>query len=101
MPSENGPVHVEFSITRKVMASAIKAELGGFFGKCQKEISIHTSLAETVHPQPPTPVENNNTEGNSIADGMEKQKISRAIDKIFYWVQNRIRQNNFHILCEE
>ena len=31
MPTENGPVHVEFSIMRNVMESFIEAELGGLF----------------------------------------------------------------------
>ena len=30
-----------------------------------------------------------------------KKKRSRAIDTIFYWVRDRIQQNNFHILREE
>ena len=53
-----------------------------------------------VNPQPPTPVETDNTAENSIVSGMAK-KISRVIDMIFYWVRYRIRQNNFHILWEE
>ena len=45
MPPENGPVHVEFSIIRDVMASPTETELGGLFENCQKATSIKSSLA--------------------------------------------------------
>ena len=51
------------------------------------------------HPQPPPPVAMYNTSANSIINGTNKK--SRAIDMIFYWVRDRIRQNNFHIFWEE
>ena len=53
---------------------------------------------------PPTTthtVKTKNTAANSIVNGTAKQKISRAIDMIFYWVRDRIRQNHLHILREE
>ena len=53
------------------------------------------------HSQPPTPVAKYNTNTNSIVNGTAKQKISRSIDKRFYWVKDRIRQNHFHIFWEE
>ena len=49
MPPEDVPVHVEFSIMIIFIASAMEAELGGLFGKCQKETSMRTALAEMVH----------------------------------------------------
>ena len=41
MPQENGPVHLECSTTRNVMASASEVELGGFIEKIPKR-NIHT-----------------------------------------------------------
>ena len=38
------------------------------------------------------------TTHKKIASWTERQKQSRAIDMIFYWVRNIIRQNRFHIL---
>ena len=49
MPSPNGPVHVECSITRNVMESSTKAELGGLFENCQKATATRTDLAEMGH----------------------------------------------------
>ena len=82
------------------MESSTEAELGGLYENCQKLTSKRTALAEMGHQQPPTPVATYNTAENSIVNGTEKQKISRAIDMIFYWVRDRIRQNHFHIFWE-
>ena len=60
-----------------------------------------TALAEMGHQQPPTPVATYNTAENSIVNGTEKQKISRAIDMRFYWVRDIIQQKHSHILWEE
>ena len=51
--------------------------------------------------KPPTPTAKENTAANTIVNGTEKQKISRAINMIFYWVRYIIRQNHFQILRKE
>ena len=101
MPPENGPVHVECSIMRNVMASATEEELVGLFESCQKATSVSTSLAEMGHLQPPILVATYNIASNRIVNGMAKQNISSAIDMRFYWFRERIRQNYFHIFWEE
>ena len=74
IPLENGPVHVEFRIIRNVMASATEAEMGGLFENCQKATSMRMALAKMFHPQPPTPVETENTAENSVINGIERKK---------------------------
>ena len=101
MPSNNGPVHVQYSIMRNVMTSATEAALGRLFENFQKATSMRTALAEMDHQQPPTPVATYNKSANSIVNGTENQKISRAIDMTSYWVRDRIRQNHFRIFWEE
>ena len=49
------------------------------------------------HPQPPTPMEvDNETEIGFLKITM-KQKRSKAIDMIFYWVRDRVNKNQFMI----
>ena len=72
MPPLNGPVHVECSIMRNVMASAMKVELGGLFEKYQKATYMRTALADMCHQQPPTPVATDNTAAKSIVNGTAK-----------------------------
>ena len=88
MPPSNGPVHVECSIMRNVMASAMKVEPGGLFENGQKATYMRTALAEMGHLQPPTPVATDNTEADSIVNRAAKQNIYRAIDMRFYWVRD-------------
>ena len=84
------------------MASDTEAEMGGLFENFWKAIYMRTAaLAEMGHQQPPTPVATYNTAANSIVNGTAKQKRSRAIDMIFYWVRDRIRKNHFHIFWED
>ena len=97
IPPKNGPVHVECSIMRNVMASSTESELGGLFENCQKATSRRTALSEMGHQRPPTPVATESTASNSIVNRKAKQKISQSINMIFYWVRERIRQNHFHV----
>ena len=45
------------------------------------------------HPQPPTPIQTSNLCAAGILNNTVKQKRSKAIG--FYWVQDRIKQNQF------
>ena len=74
MPPDNGPVHVECSIMRNVMASDTEAELGGLFENCQKATSTRTALADMGHQQPTPPAATENTAANSIVNGTAKKK---------------------------
>ena len=71
---ENGTVHVEYSVMRNVIESAMKEELGGLFENFQKSTSMINALAEMVHSQPQTPVLEDNTAANGIVNGTAKQK---------------------------
>ena len=53
------------------------------------------------HQQLPAPVATENTAAKIIVNVTAKQKRYRAINMIFYWVKDRIRQNNFRIFWEE
>ena len=44
----------------------MEAELGGLFENSQKSTTMPTSLAEMVHPQPPTLVARDNIAANNI-----------------------------------
>ena len=61
---------------------------------------MRTALVEMGHQQPPTPVTTDNTASKIIVNVKSKQKRSRAIDMIFYWVRDIIRQNHSHIFWE-
>ena len=67
-----------------------KSELGRLFENSQKGTAMRTYLQEMFQQQPLTPVAIENTAAESIANGTAKQKRSRSIEMICYWVRHRI-----------
>ena len=93
----NGPIHTVSKILHNMMASAAEAEIGATFHNGQEAVPIHTTLQELGHPQPPTSIHVNNSTAEGFANGTIKQKISKAIDMRFYWIQDRTRKGQFLI----
>ena len=96
----NGPIHTVSKILHNVMASAAEAEIGATFHNGQEAMPIRTTLQELGHPQPPTPIRVDNSTAEGFANGIIKQKISKAIYMRFYWIQDRTRQGWFLIYWE-
>ena len=93
----NGAVLNIASILKMVVSSAAEAEFGALFHNCKEAIPLRTCLEEMDHPQPPTPVQVDNSTAVGLANTTVKQRQSRAIDMRFYWVQDRVNQGQFHI----
>ena len=58
---------------------------------------IRTTLQELGHPQPPTPVQVDNTTAHGFANDTIKIKRTKAIDMRYHWVVDRRRQGQFSI----
>ena len=93
----NGPVHVISKILKFVMGSAAEAEIGASYMNAQESLPIRVCLEEMGHPQPPTPIQVDNTTAVGFANKTIKQKRSKAIDMRFYWIQDRCNQGQFII----
>ena len=79
------------------MVSAAEAEPGALFLKCQEDVPIQIMLEEMGHPQPPTPIQVDNSTALGIKTGTIKQRKSKAKDMRFYWIRDRINQDQFNI----
>jgi hypothetical protein len=90
-PTSNGPLHITCQIMRNVLASAAEAEIGALFLNGQEALPIRVTLAELGHPQPPTPMQTDNSTAAGFANDTIKQKRSKAIDMRFYWIKDRVR----------
>jgi len=97
LPPPNGAIDVLCQTMRAVLSSAAEAELGGLFLNAKHACPIRVTLDELGHPQPPTPIQTDNSTAAGIANDSIKQKRSKAIDMRFYWVRDRVRQGQFHI----
>ena len=94
-PTPNGPLHMTSLILRNAMASAAEAELGALFNNAQQATILRTTLMELGHPQPPTPMQADNSTATGIANDTLKQCRSKAMDMQFYWIRDRIHQGHF------
>ena len=83
-PTLNGIFFVVYKILRNIMSSAAEAELGALFLNCQEAVPTRITLEEMGHPQPPTPVQVDNSTALGIATGTIKQRNYKAMDMRFY-----------------
>jgi hypothetical protein len=65
------------------MSSAVEAEIGAVFINAKEGAVLRTTLQELGHPQPPTPMETDNTTATGYINGTIKQKRTKAMD--VYW----------------
>ena len=82
---------------KNFVASAAEAESGTIFLNGQEAVPIRTTLEEMKWPQPPAPVQVDNSDATSIANIQIKQKMSKAFDMRFYWICDIIDQKQFNI----
>ena len=81
---------------RNIMSSEAESEYGALFLNGQAAVPIQTTLIEMHHPQPPTPIQVDNSTDVVIANKSIKQKLSKAMDMRFHWIYDRIFQEHFH-----
>jgi hypothetical protein len=93
----NGSILATTSIMKSVLSSASEAEIGALFENTKRATILRTTLEEMGYLQPPTPVQTDNSTACGIANDNIKQQRSRAIDMRFYWVRDRVKQQQFHI----
>ena len=67
VPWNNGAILTIAQINKSVMSSAAKVELGALYINAGKAIPLRHLLEELGHPQPPTPIQIDNTQQHSAS----------------------------------
>ena len=80
------------------MSSAAEAECGALFNNTKDGVALRNTLVEMGHPQPPTPVQVDNSTTNGFANKQLRQRKSKSMDMRFYWIQDRVEQKQFHVV---
>ena len=93
----NGVVLNLAAIVKMVLSSAAEAEFGALFHNTKIATPLRTTLEELGHPQPPTPVLVDNSTAVGLANDTVTQRRSRSIDMHFYWVRDRVNQQQYHV----
>ena len=96
-PLLNGIIHGVCKILCNIMSSVAEAKLGALFLNAEEAVPIRTTLIEMNWPQPPTPIQVDNSTAVVIANQTIKQKMSKAMYMRFYWVIDRIKQGQFKL----
>jgi hypothetical protein len=78
-----------------VVGLAAEAKIGAGYLNGQDAVPIITTLTELGHPQPPTPIQVDNTTAEAFANKTMKQKRSKAMDMRWHWLKCRARQRQF------
>ena len=91
----NGPILTPTGVI--AVSSAVKSKTAGLFTNMKEATALRTILEKMGHPQPPTPVQVDNSTAAGIANNTIKQRRSKAIDMRFYWVQDRVHRNQFRV----
>ena len=83
----NGPIHTLSQNITVIVSSAAEADIAGNYLTAQAAVPIRTALIELSHPQPPTPIQLDNTTALGFANEGIKQKRPKAMDMWWYWIQ--------------
>ena len=95
-PANNGAIYNEASIIKSVMSSAAEAELGSLYMNARKGVEERNILEEMGHPQPPTPVQTDNSTADGIINSRVQPKRTKAMDMRFHWLRDRsVNQKQF------
>ena len=96
-PILNGFIFFFCKILRNIMASATEAKYGALFINGQAAVPIQPTLMEMNHAQPPTPIQVENSTAVGIANKSIRQKMYKAMDMHFHWIQNRVLHTHFNV----
>jgi hypothetical protein len=78
------------------MSSAAEAEIGSLYTNARKGVEERNILEEMGHPQPPTPVQTDNSTADGIINSQVQPKRTKAMDMRFHWLRDRaVNQHQF------
>jgi hypothetical protein len=94
-PKNNGAVLSVAQIIKAVMSSAAEAELGGLYINAREAVPARITLEEMGWPQPPTPVQTDNTMAHGVVTNKIQPRRTKAMDMRFHWLRDRENQKQF------
>jgi hypothetical protein len=96
-PYQKGPLLCHTTVLKHVVSSVAEAEFGALFVNAKEGTVTRTILAEMGHNQDATELKTDNTTADGIINNTVQQKRSKAMDVRFYWVKDRVEQNQFNV----
>jgi hypothetical protein len=90
----NGAVLIIAQIIKAVMTSAAETEIGALYINCWEAIPARHTLEYMGHPQPPTPMQTDNTTALGMVNNNVMKKL-KAMDMKYHWIWDRENQGQF------
>ena len=97
-PPNNGAILNVAQIIKSVMSSAAEAELGALYINAREAVYIRLILERMGHPQPPTPIQTDNSTAEGVINNKVQPKRTKAMDMRFHWLRDRetLKQFRFY-----
>ena len=96
-PPNNGAILNIAQIIKNVMSSAAEAELAALYINAREAIYIRLILNQLGHPQPPTPIQTDNSTAEGVVNSKVQPKRTKAMDMRFHWLRDRETLKQFRI----
>jgi hypothetical protein len=93
----NGSILSVDSVIKNVVASTAESEVGACFHNAQSGAPLRVTLTELGHIQHPTPLRTDNSTAFGILNENIKQKRSKAMDMLYHWLTDRVRQKKIDV----
>ncbi len=93
-PHNNSVVLTIAQIIKAVISLAADAEIGALYINCWKVVPARHTLEFLRHPQPPTPIQTDNTMALGVVNNNVMKKL-KAMDMKYNWLRDRISQKQF------
>jgi hypothetical protein len=93
----NGSILNVAAVVKNVVASAAEPEVGACFHNAQSGAPLRVTLTKLGHTQPPMPLRTDNSTAFGILNETIEQKRSKAMDMIYHWLTDRVRQKQFDV----
>ena len=84
--SLNGTVLTITQIIKKVMSSAAEADLSGLFICAKAMIPLRNTLIKMGWPQPPSPVQCDNSTATGVTNKTIVNKMLKSMDMRLWWL---------------
>jgi hypothetical protein len=96
-PLSNGPLLCHTTVLKHVVSSVAEAEFGALFVNAKESTVTSTTLSEMGHNQDATDLTTDNTTADGIINNTVQQKLSKSMDMRFYWVKDRVEQDQLNV----
>jgi hypothetical protein len=94
-PPNNGAILNIAQLIKAVMPSAAKAKLGALYINACEAVPQRHLLIKMGHPQPPTPMQSDNTTAVGVVNSKIQPRQTKAMDMRFHWLRCREAQQQF------